>query len=138
MLLLRLEQAGALQPQVTQQTFATTYSVALPVAQTSLTTFLVLCGLLLVVFSAPPSRWWEAAEALSTDLRPAMLAAGLALAFVAICLTPPLAALFTLVSLGPLEVGLVAMATGLWLVLVRETWRRHWLARFLGLDESRS
>jgi hypothetical protein len=35
--------------------------------------------------------------------------------------------------LGPLEVGLVAVATVVWVFLVRFLWRQRVLARFLGM-----
>ena len=133
-LLLNGWESGALQQPVTSDELQPLYESVLPLARTAMTTFLVMCGLLLVVFSEPPSKWWEGAERLSPDRRPTLLAAGLALAFVAITLSPPLAWLFGLAELGLVEISLIAIAVAVWLVLVRATWRGRWLARFLGVD----
>ena len=48
---------------------------ALLVAQTALTTVCVFCGLLLVVFSKPPTPAWTGGDELSGDWRPTALAA---------------------------------------------------------------
>jgi cation-transporting P-type ATPase E len=133
MLLLNLGPAGKQHGQLSDEGLAPFYAAVLPVAQTGLATFLVLCGLLLVVFSEPPSPWWEGAERVSGDRRPTLLAAGLAVAFVFVTLTP-LASLFELSMLGPFDIGLVAVAVLLWLLLVRWSWRRRWLDRFLGVN----
>jgi cation-transporting P-type ATPase E len=136
MLLIDLARGGQVQEHPALQELAPFYATALPVAQTALATFLVCCGLLLVVFSTPPSPWWEGAEHLSSDRRPTMLAGLLGFVFVAISLTPPLADLFALAPMEPLDLALVGLAVIGWLVLVRGAWRRHWLVKFLGLDDS--
>ena len=108
----------------------------LTTAQTALVSFLVLSGLLLVVFAEPPTAWWTGAAALSGEWRPTALAAGLAAAFVAVSLAPPLRALFALSPLGLREIGLVVIALAVWTILVRWAWRGRVLERFLGLPGS--
>jgi cation-transporting ATPase E len=135
MLLIDPARGGQVQEHPALQELAPFYATALPVAQTGLASFLVCCGLLLVVFSTPPSPWWEGAERLSSDRRPTMLAGLLGFVFVAISLTPPLADLFALAPMEPLDLALVGLAVIGWLVLVRGAWRRHWLVKFLGFDD---
>jgi len=90
-LLLHLARAGvSLRPLAQTQAQLTRISASdLATAQTALVSFLVLSGLLLVVFAEPPTAWWTGAAALSGDWRPTALAAGLAAAFVAVSLAPP-------------------------------------------------
>jgi cation-transporting ATPase E len=104
------------------------------VAQSTLTSFLVVTGLLLIVLVQPPTRWWAGGSALSTDRRPAWLAAGMMALFVVISLVPPLRAIFALSALGLQEYLLVAATALIWLLAVRETWRRRLLSRYLSVD----
>ncbi|HEV2404788.1 MAG TPA: HAD-IC family P-type ATPase, partial [Ktedonobacterales bacterium] len=105
-----------------------------PVAQSTLTVFLVVTGLLLIVLVQPPTRWWEGGSALVQDRRPAWLAAGMMALFVVISLVPPLRAMFALSALGFEEYLLVAGATLVWLFAVRATWRLRLLSRYLSVD----
>jgi len=107
-----------------------------PVAQTTLTTFLVICGLFLVIFVEPPTEWWTGGDVLSGDWKPTILAAVLMAAFVVINAVPQARALFALAPLGWTELGLVAAALAIWLPLVRLLWRKRLIARFLGLHRS--
>jgi cation-transporting ATPase E len=131
-LLLRLLWAGAIAHPLAPAPLIRLYTPEVPVAQTALVTFLVLSGLLLVVFVAPPTAWWTGAATLRGDRRPAALAVSLMVTFVVVSVTPPLRALFALSPLGLMEIGLVAAALGAWLLLVRWTWRQRLLARFVG------
>ncbi len=103
------------------------------VAQTALASFLVLAGLLLVIFVEPPTKWWEGGDERSGDWRPTILAGLLTLAFFGISLIQPLRNIFALAELSWLDWGLVGGATVIWLFLVRFAWRRRLLARFLGI-----
>jgi cation-transporting P-type ATPase E len=126
---LRLVEAG---------TFGARSSSALlddvPAAQTTLTAFLVLCGLFLIIFVEPPTPWWVGGNALSGNRRPTLLAVGLMATFVVITLVPPLRAVFVLAPLGPQEFLLLALAVGAWVLLVRATWRARLLSRYLSVD----
>jgi cation-transporting ATPase E len=137
-LLLHLARAGAPLRHVAQaQAQLTRISPSdLTTAQTALVSFLVLSGLLLVVFAEPPTAWWTGAAAVSGDWRPTALAAELAAAFVAVSVAPPLRALFALSPLGLREIGLVVIALAVWTILVRWAWRGRLLERFLGLTGS--
>ena len=107
-----------------------------PAAQTTLTTFLVFCGLFLVIFVEPPTRWWVGGNRLRGDWRPTLLAISMMVAFVAITLIPPLRALFVLSPLGWRESLLIAVALVVWLFAVRATWRLRLLGRYLGVSAS--
>jgi cation-transporting ATPase E len=104
------------------------------VSQTSLAGFLVLVGLLLLVFVEPPTRWWVGGDAYSGDWRPTLLAGGLLLAFVAVMAVPALRGFFALEPLAPVDMLLVIAATLVWLVLVRLVWRHRLLERFFGVE----
>lgn len=103
------------------------------VGQTALTSFLVLTGLLLVVFVEPPTPWWVGGDVFSGDWRPAALAGGLALGYVGIMAMPAVRNFFNLQVLDATTVLLVVGCTLLWMLLVRAAWRGCWLERFLGV-----
>jgi cation-transporting ATPase E len=103
-------------------------------AQTMLTAFLVTCGVLLILFVDPPSRWWAVTNRLTGDWRPVLLALGLLSLFAIILLVPLLRSFFALASFTPLETGVVALAGLLWLLVVRTIWRIRLMERFLGLE----
>jgi cation-transporting ATPase E len=104
------------------------------VGQTSLASFLVLTGLLLVVFVEPPTPWWVGGDVLSGDWRPAALAGGLALGYVGIMVVPFVRDFFNLQALSVANVLLVVACTVLWMFLVRAAWRGRWLERFFGVE----
>jgi cation-transporting ATPase E len=105
-----------------------------PVAQSSLTAFLVLCGLVLVIFVEPPSPWWVGGNTLCGDRRPTLLALAMMAAFALITMIAPLRALFVLSPLGLKEYVLLALALTIWLFSVRLTWRKRLLGRYLSVD----
>ncbi len=102
-------------------------------AQTVLVSFLVVVGLLAVVFVQPPSKWWAVVSPVSPDRRPALLAGILFLAFVVVNSSLIPRRFFTLARLAPLEVVLVAIGALVWLLVVRTVWRHRLLERFLGV-----
>ena len=104
------------------------------VAQTALASFLVFCGLFLVIFVAPPTPWWAGASALSADRRPALLAVGLMGCFLLFSFIDPLGALFALTPLPLRAYAGIASAVALWLLLVRWMWRSNLLGRYLGME----
>ena len=106
----------------------------MPVAQTTLTAFLVYCGLFLVIFVEPPTRWWVGGNTLTRDWRPTIMAAGMMVVFTGMLLIPPLRLLFVLSQLGIQEYILLAASLAIWLVCLRMTWRLHLLSRYLGTD----
>ena len=109
----------------------------LPRAQTVVISFLAVCGLLLVMFVEPPSRFWAGTDEPSGDRRPTWLAIALLLGLLAIGVVPPLSELFDLRPVKLLDVAVILAAAAVWVFLVRWAWRRHLLERFLGTDPER-
>ena len=108
--------------------------VAQLVAQSALTSFLVLAGILLVVFVEPPLPWFAAGDALSRDRRPTILAGAMLIAYLLILALEPLRRFFELVTLPWYGYAGIVALTILWMLLLRQAWRGRWLQRFLGLD----
>lgn len=103
-------------------------------ARSTLTIFLVLCGLMLLVFVEPPTRWWVAADRFSGDWRPTLLAAGMAVVLGIILAIPMLREIFEL-QWPTLEEGLlVLLVTVIWVLLARLLWRTRLIERLLGID----
>jgi cation-transporting ATPase E len=129
--LIELLRAGLLAPHVAPLRSLEANRALQPVAQTTLAIFLVFVGLLLVIFAAPPTRWWAVASEASGDTRPARLAVALMAVFIVLLLVPPLRRFFALAPIGPIEVGLVLAALLLWLFAVRWLWRTRLLLRLI-------
>ena len=106
---------------------------AVSVARSALTTFLVMSGLLLVVFVAPPSRFFAVVEPVTPDRRPALLATALALGFFVVTEVEMGRTIFDLRPLPLAVVLLVAAWTVVWLLVVRLVWSKRLLNRFLEL-----
>jgi cation-transporting ATPase E len=104
------------------------------VAQTALTVFSVLCGILLIPFVEPPSESWVGGDVLSGDWRPTILAALLLIVFLAGMAVPGLGAFFELAPLSWIDYLILCGATLLWGLLLRWMWRARLLDRFLHLD----
>jgi cation-transporting ATPase E len=104
----------------------------LPRAQTALTYFLTVCGLLLVVFVEPPNRFWAAGGEPSDDRRPTWLALAMLVALFVIAFVPALSEFFDLRPISLLDILAVLAAAAVWVLLVRVAWKRRFLERFLG------
>lgn len=105
---------------------------ALAEARSALTTFLVLSGLLLVPFVAPPSKWFAVVDPVADDLRPAVLTLLLAAAFLVTALTSAGRTMFDLVPLRGNAGMLVVGGTIAWFLIVRTAWKLRLLGRFVG------
>jgi cation-transporting ATPase E len=104
---------------------------ALAIAQSALTTFAIVCGLLLIPCVVPPARVWVGGNRLSGDWRPTLLALGLLLDYAVMLALPPLRKFFELMSLHMSDyavIGAIAVAWGLILLWI---WRARLLERFL-------
>ncbi|NTU63417.1 MAG: HAD-IC family P-type ATPase [Chloroflexi bacterium] len=104
-----------------------------PVAQTALASFLVLAGLLLVIFVEPPTKWWTGGDELSGDWKPTIMAVLLIVAFFIISAIPFARDFFALTEMTPFEWVLVCGTTIIWMLAVRFFWRHSITARFLGI-----
>jgi cation-transporting ATPase E len=98
-----------------------TFTRDILLAQTTLTTLSVFCGLLLVAFAEPPISALTGGAPLSRDARPAMLACALLVAYLAVLTLPAPRRLFDLLAI--LSLG--------WGLAVRWIWRQHWLERLV-------
>ena len=103
------------------------------VAQTSLTTFTVMCGIFLLLFIEPPSKFWVGGHQLRGDKRFYYLALAMIAAYVLLLAIPPLRNLFDLTLLGFFDYLFIGLLVVVWLFVVRWFWRSHLIDRFLGL-----
>ena len=102
-------------------------------AQTSLTTFTVLCGIILLLFIEPPSKFWVGSHELRGDKRFIFLALAMFVAYALLLAIPPLRNLFDLTLLGFFDYLFIGILVIVWIFVVRWFWRSHLLDRFLGL-----
>jgi cation-transporting ATPase E len=109
-------------------------SVALPVAQTTLTTFSVLCGVLLILFVEPPNRFFAAGNPISKDLRPTYLSIVLVVVYMAFMIIPSLSRYFDITPLSIKEFLWVLAAVASWTIIIRWVWRWKIVERFLSTD----
>ena len=101
------------------------------IGQSALTSFLVLAGLVLVVFVEPPIAQLAVIEPRSPDRRPTILAIVLAIGYLALLAVPAGRAIFALEPLGPVELVAVGVVLVAWALLLHATWRFRILERFL-------
>ena len=92
------------------------------------------CGVLLLVFVEPPTRFLAGGDALSGNWRPTILAAVLLAGLAVLLVIPPARAFFELQALTLLDVAVIAGAALLWALLLRFTWRFRLLERLLGIE----
>ena len=109
----------------------TVYSfTARSAAQTAVTSFAIMCGLLLILFVQPHgesiSRWSD------VDWKHAALAAALSMLFAVIVLVPSLRNLFELRLLRPPDYAFLAAAAVAWALCLRLIWRWRILDKVLG------
>jgi cation-transporting ATPase E len=119
---------------VTIKEINTAIKDTVPRAQTVLTYFLIVCGLLLVVFVEPPNRFWAVGGETSGDRRPAWLTLVLLAALLVIAFVPAFSQIFDLRPISLLDILAVLAAAAVWVLLVRVAWKRRLLERFLGAD----
>jgi cation-transporting ATPase E len=104
---------------------------AVRAAQTSLTVFTSLAGLLLVIFVEPPTRFFVAGDVFSGDWRPTVLAVGMFLLFLAVLTVEPMRDFFELLILSGETYAAILGLVLVWTLLLRGLWRGRWLERFL-------
>lgn len=113
---------------------AAALALAIPMAQTAVTAFLIAVGLFLVIFVEPPTPWWTGGTDLAGDWKPTILAVGLLLAIPLLINVPLVNQFFQLEPL-PLDYSVfVAALVLVWVLAVRFTWRHRLIERFLGAD----
>lgn len=110
------------------------FTSQLTAAQSALTTFAVVCGLLLIPFVVPPTKAWVGGNALSGDWRPTLMALGLFAGYGVFLAIPPLRGIF---EISPLPIGVYALIGAIsvvWALTLRLIWRKRLLERFLQVD----
>jgi cation-transporting ATPase E len=95
--------SNVLGPEVTLRQSTLLIQAVRPIAQTALASFLVLAGLLLVIFVEPPAKWWTGGDELSGDWRPSIMAVLLIIIFFIISAVPALRSIFALSELTLFE-----------------------------------
>ncbi len=103
-------------------------------AKTSVTTFLIYVGVLVLLFVEPPNRLFAVIEPVSPDRRPTYLAISLSVSYVLVMLIPPLRDFFNLSLLGARDAAIVFLGLAAWAVLVWIFWRYRFVDRFLGTE----
>lgn len=106
-------------------------------AQMTLTYVTIICGILLVVFVEPPTKWWAGGDVLGGDRRPSILAVGLLLLFVVFLVVPPLREFYGLSLLRkPDHYVVIVLAAVAWIFILRFVWRARLVERYLNVDLS--
>jgi cation-transporting ATPase E len=102
------------------------------VARDALTYLLVLAGLCLVVFAAPPTRWFAVVDELANDWRPTILAIAMIPLYVVILLVDPFREFFGLNTMAIQAYFTIAVIVVLWACALRYVWKTHAFERFFG------
>jgi cation-transporting ATPase E len=102
-------------------------------ARSALTTFSILCGLVLVLFAAPPTRRWTGGEASVAGWPTVALVVPLLGAFAWVITAPDRRAFFDLAALQTADLLVAAVACALWAAALRWMWRERLLERALGI-----
>ena len=104
-------------------------------ARTMLTYFTVICGIILLIFVEPPTKWWAGGDVLSGDWRPTKLAVGLLVLFVVCLVIPGFRDFYGLTLLRQTShYVVIALATIIWIFGLRFVWRTRLVERYLNLE----
>lgn len=117
-----------------ESTDALISEVATLAAQTSLTTFTMLAGLLLVVFVEPPHPFFVGGDVYSGDRRPTILAGLMLVAFALVMAWEPLRRFFELIVLPGYAYLIITALVVVWMLLLRRAWQQSWFERFLQIE----
>jgi cation-transporting ATPase E len=104
-------------------------------AQTGLSTFVCLASFVLILFLAPPARFFAAWTRPTDDRRPAVLVAVLVVAFAVVLFVPALSNYFGLTGPARPVFTTVLPALALWFLALSAAYRFRLLDRILGLSE---
>jgi cation-transporting ATPase E len=102
-------------------------------ARTAMTTAMVLCGILLIVFVEPPTAAFAGGDDMSGDLRPTALAGGMLLLYLVILLLPAARGFFNLAPLPWTDLALIGGMVLAWAVVILQVWRHKVFERLLGI-----
>lgn len=96
---------------------------------------LVLGGLILVLFAAPPGPWFAVVEEMDGERRPAYLALAMVPLYALIMFVPALRDFFGLRGLTGTEYGIVVLVVLAWMYALRWVWANKAFDRFFGYAE---
>ena len=111
---------------------ATAQSATDHLSREAATHVLVLGGLILVLFAAPPGPWFAVVEDMDGERRPAYLALAMVPLYALIMFVPALRDFFGLRGLTGTEYGIVATVVLVWMYLLRWVWSEKVFDRFFG------
>jgi len=107
--------------------------------QLTLTYAMMAMGLLLIIFVEPPTAFWAGGDILSGDWRPTLLALAIMAFFIGALTVKPIRDFYELPPLrSTADYLIIALVTLLWVIVVRFTWRRGIIDRYLNLGPLRS
>jgi cation-transporting ATPase E len=101
-------------------------------AKDALTYVMILCGLWLVVFTAPPNEWWAVIEETDRDWRPTAVAVLMIPLYVAILYYRWSRDLFSVELLTWWQYAIIAIAVTGWAFGLRYCWKNKIFDRFFG------
>ncbi len=101
-------------------------------AKDALTYVMILCGLWLVVFTAPPNEWWAVIEQTDRDWRPTLVAVLMVPLYIAILYYPWSRDLFSIQLLTWWQYLIIGIAVIAWAFGLRYSWKNKVFDRFFG------
>ncbi|MGH2368970.1 MAG: hypothetical protein ACRDI2_12290, partial [Chloroflexota bacterium] len=101
----------------------------------ALTHVLVLGGLVLVLFAAPPGPWFAVVEDMDGERRPAYLALAMVPIYATILMVPQLREFFGMRAVRGVDFGVIALVVLGWMYALRWLWEAKVFDRFFGYDE---
>lgn len=107
-----------------------------PEFRTALTTFLILAGISLLIFVAPPSTKVAYGSKKRLDFRPTILALAIGFSFGLMFMFPPLVKFWDLIYLESWQILWIVVCLTGWLVSLQLFWKYKLLDRFLGINLS--
>jgi cation-transporting P-type ATPase E len=102
----------------------------------ALTHVLVLGGLVLVLFAAPPGPWFAVVEDMDGDRRPAYLALAMVPLYAIIMMVPALREFFGMRGRPNVDFGIIVLVVLVWMYVLRWVWEANIFDRFFGYDAS--
>jgi cation-transporting ATPase E len=100
----------------------------------ALTHVLVLGGLVLVLFAAPPGPWFAVVEDMDGDRRPAYLALAMVPIYAVIMTVPALREFFGMRGTLTVDFGIIVLVVLVWMYVLRWVWEARIFDRFFGYD----
>lgn len=107
-------------------------------ARTMTVSVATLCGIVLIVFAAPPVPALAVVSECTHDWRPAAFGACMALGILLVLGVPTLQHYFEVAPLRAVDIGVLLGAVSLWAAVVYLAWRGRLLERLIGLERAES